>query len=412
MLVLLLCLSTSLFGDPTPEEAKENTKIVNNWIKENQKLTDFTKKYNELGEKLSAFNVQRVSPVDVNPSAIKKCEELQKIAKAGKIEVEAIDFNGNVLLLVQKDYKLVNLFLGSSNGYKKVFDEAVCGYSIYSLGKDTPEFLDLTDCGGSGFRVNLYTIEQGAVLKKVLEIGGWQPNETYVDIDNDGVSEIINSHRVSKVDQLEEKLTHFNPPLVMVQEDFYKYKNGLFENAGRTYRVNNSDLIDETEKKPESKCVRTEEADMLVYRYYYSNGVLKEIERVKKYPDGGGWLREGLQETYYINGKTKLKRWCKKQAPHGAWEEFYENGKYICKKEYDNGNAKGMWKFFKEDGTLTAEENYSDSEKKVIKTKYYDNGKVKYKSSYQANSDTWEIIDYEIDGRVKKNTIIESGNIK
>ena len=412
--VSLICLNGYFFADPTAGEARENTRIMNNWIKENQKITEFTKRYKESGDKINAFNVYRVKPIEVNPSALKNCEELQKILKSGKTEIHSIDIDGIVLLAIKKQgyYEPYNLFLASSTGYKKAINEAVCGFSVYNLGKDTPLFLDLTGCGGSGFAVDLYTLE-GGVLKTVLGIGGWQPTEYYVDIDNDGVSEIVNSHRVSNVDLIQEKLTNFNPPLVLVQEDFYKFQNGTFENVGITFRANNSDLNEETKIIPEGKNECTEENGINIEKDYYLNGVLKNVRRLKKYPDIKYHLvSEGLQETFYYSGKPKTKRGFKKYIPDGIWEEFYENGNLIYREEYDNGKNKGVWKFYKEDGTLTAEENYSDPGKKVIKTKYYDNGKIKYTSVYTPDSDTWNITDFETDGKIKKTTIIEAGKIK
>ncbi|OGF47581.1 MAG: hypothetical protein A2231_03670 [Candidatus Firestonebacteria bacterium RIFOXYA2_FULL_40_8] len=408
--VFLICLNGYYFADPTAGEARENTKIVNSWIKENQKLTEFTKRYKELGDKINTFNINRISTLDVNPSALKNCKELQNILISGKTEIQSIDIDGNVLLAIKKkgDYEPYNLFLASITGYKKAINEAVYGFSIYNIGKDTPLFLDLTGCGGSGFAVDLYTLENGA-LKNVLGIGGWQPTEQYVDIDNDGVSEIVNSHRVSNVDLIEEKLTNFNPPLIITQNDFYKFQTGKFENVGITYTSN---VSDEEKRIPEGTYEKAEEKGITVEKKYYSNGVLKEIRRMKKYPDVNYLVKEGLQETFYSSGKPKTEKGFKKNLPDGEWAEFYENGNLIYKKEYDNGKNKGVWKFYKENGTLTAEENYGDPEKKVIKTKYYDNGKIKYMSICTPDSDTWKITDFETGDKVKKNTIIEAGKIK
>ncbi|OGF47856.1 MAG: hypothetical protein A2452_12160 [Candidatus Firestonebacteria bacterium RIFOXYC2_FULL_39_67] len=103
-----------------------------------------------------------------------------------------------------------------------------------SLGKGTPCFAFLVQHGHVGWDGGLWKINENKSLEFVLGLGGWHSGVFFMDIDKDGVQEIINTELMLSAGGL--NLRKYGIDLGHAgMTKVYKWKNNKFEIIGRMF---------------------------------------------------------------------------------------------------------------------------------------------------------------------------------
>lgn len=103
-----------------------------------------------------------------------------------------------------------------------------------SLGKGTPNFAFLVQHGNVGWDGGLWKINENRSLEFVLGLGGWHSGVFFMDLDKDGVQEVINRELMLSAGALNLRKYGVDlgrPGMTTV----YKWKNNKFEIIGRMF---------------------------------------------------------------------------------------------------------------------------------------------------------------------------------
>lgn len=174
---------------------------------------------------------------------------IPRSAKEGKLkEADRFTLEGFAFVLAEYgsgEFPTAKLYIKKRNaGYKKLFESDECGdIFLWKLGEKLQPFLVVKTSGcGSGWGATLYQMGKDGKLKEVGNVGGWQGNLKFVDIDGDGILEIINSSSTNQYpEDLDAKLKplkdYQEPPRGPVLSNNYVYQwNGEeFKNIAEFY---------------------------------------------------------------------------------------------------------------------------------------------------------------------------------
>ncbi|MFZ4785681.1 MAG: hypothetical protein ACOYLH_09395 [Flavobacteriales bacterium] len=183
---------------------------------------------------------------------------------------------------------------------------------------------------------------------------------------------------------------------------FYKSDklDGVRKEYGRTGAV-----ISEIEYK---------QGKAVAYKYLDKNGnVIKEAKSsggkvfIESYNEIGIKFAEGMIEKenrvgewkfYYPNGVLKEINNYKDGELDGKATSYHENGKVSSEMYYEKGLAQGYYREYNQIGTITEEGYYEDSQLHGPITAYYNNGQLRSKDFYWKGSKNGEQVDYRLDG--------------
>ena len=73
-------------------------------------------------------------------------------------------------------------------------------------------------------------------------------------------------------------------------------------------------------------------------------------------PDGTKWIRHGLFDAYYPNGKLASTGNYEDGSEIGLWKDFHENGTLAAEGNYQKGEKVGEWKYWNSNGELEDEQ--------------------------------------------------------
>jgi hypothetical protein len=92
----------------------------------------------------------------------------------------------------------------------------------------------------------------------------------------------------------------------------------------------------------------------------------------------------GLNETYYNNGKGELKeKFTKKNGKkEGLYKTYYENGQLQSKYNFKNGKLDKLCKYWNDKGQLISEKNYKEGEKDGPHKSWFENGQLHIEVNY------------------------------
>ena len=92
----------------------------------------------------------------------------------------------------------------------------------------------------------------------------------------------------------------------------------------------------------------------------------------------------GLNETYYNNGKGELKeKFTKKNGKkEGLYKTYYENGQLQSKYNFKNGKLDKSCKYWNDKGQLMSEKNYKEGEKDGPHKSWFENGQLHIEVNY------------------------------
>tara|TARA_B100001057_G_scaffold172715_1_gene173446 strand:- start:196 stop:1155 length:960 start_codon:yes stop_codon:yes gene_type:complete len=141
---------------------------------------------------------------------------------------------------------------------------------------------------------------------------------------------------------------------------------------------------------------------------YYRNGNLKEIKRLKYFPDLDNSLTIGDLKKYYENGNIELEvtynmtKDLKSTSPIGYFKTFHRNGNLESSVFYDYETRKrdGKEEEYYDNGQLKKVFNWIQGEVTGNFTEYYKNGSIKEKGFYKNNRKDGRSIYYFENGYV------------
>ena len=67
------------------------------------------------------------------------------------------------------------------------------------------------------------------------------------------------------------------------------------------------------------------------------------------------WESNGIQASYYADGKVESEVCYRAGVLHGPAHEWYPDGKQAARGTYEDGERAGEWTFWRVDGSLDAE---------------------------------------------------------
>jgi len=75
--------------------------------------------------------------------------------------------------------------------------------------------------------------------------------------------------------------------------------------------------------------------------------------------DGTKWIRHGLFQSFYENGKLASEGEYDSGLETGIWKSFHGNGQLAALGEYREGKEVGSWQYWDESGQLENTEYFS-----------------------------------------------------
>jgi antitoxin component YwqK of YwqJK toxin-antitoxin module len=94
----------------------------------------------------------------------------------------------------------------------------------------------------------------------------------------------------------------------------------------------------------------------------YETGELRFRFARRRSRDGQAWIREGLFQEFFRNGRLASEGLFKDDREDGHWREFYENGELAAEGDYRDGKEQGRWLYWDEDGNPEESVAYLDGE--------------------------------------------------
>lgn len=213
-------------------EYKKSTELVDKYIKENTKITPILKKYID-NEKLY-YKQNRNDLIKVKTeSLLIDLATKYNIPKSIKYdrqhiltELSRVDFNENTLLIANYDkFRRIKRFYFMGEKECKLECD-LANYEIAMLGKNMRKILIVYSGIESVTNDYIYTDDKKSLIK-VLDIGGWDATQDFIDLDDDGVSEIIVNKRLRYIDNYA-----IYGDYVVYCNIVYKWENNAFVIAG------------------------------------------------------------------------------------------------------------------------------------------------------------------------------------
>ena len=94
-------------------------------------------------------------------------------------------------------------------------------------------------------------------------------------------------------------------------------------------------------------------------------------------------IKNGLYESFHLNGQLKVKENFKDGKEDGLSETYDENGQLSQKGNYKDGKRDGLWESYHDNGQLQKKENYKkDGTQDGLET-YHDNGQLSSKANFK-----------------------------
>ena len=159
-----------------------------------------------------------------------------KNIKIDNIEQVKISDTSICYILYGGDKMVVYLYDSNKKECNKVIDKDLDREYEYvgflKIGDDIPVFAVVTGSGGgSGWSGKIFAMDsKGKFTLNKLEIGGWLGHVDYVDLDNDGICEIINNNRSVQPDEKDPSWNYY-----FTEINVFKYKNSSFINVGKVF---------------------------------------------------------------------------------------------------------------------------------------------------------------------------------
>lgn len=123
-----------------------------------------------------------------------------------------------------------------------------------------------------------------------------------------------------------------------------------------------------------------------VWKFYYTNGKLKEEGSYKDGKETGQW------KTYFESEKTKEIGNYKNGLKDGEWKTYFENGNLDLVANYKDGKVIGEGKSYYQNGKLSSIGTFSADGKYITEKLYYENGNLESEGKYIINTNTTTII--------------------
>ncbi len=137
-----------------------------------------------------------------------------------------------------------------------------------------------------------------------------------------------------------------------------------------------------------------------VIKTYYDEGhsLLKEMYNVK---DLQSRILEGGYQSFYLDGKTKIRGFYINNKPDGSWTYFYENGNIKMRGNMKAGFSTGLWKYYFENGEISMQGDLKKGVREGAWKFYYESGLIKSEGPFKAGekSGIWNY--YYEDGTLK-----------
>jgi len=125
---------------------------------------------------------------------------------------------------------------------------------------------------------------------------------------------------------------------------------------------------------PEINPVSSDQA-VQTYREKYANGKLK-IQYTYIIRLDGTWLKNGIETTWFENGKKKTEGEYQNGKKVGTWISWYENGVIGQKGTYQNDKKEGLWTKYYRNGNKGSEGYYRDNQRDGKWKKWYEDGRL------------------------------------
>jgi len=123
--------------------------------------------------------------------------------------------------------------------------------------------------------------------------------------------------------------------------------------------------------------INTPESQTKVFNYQekYPNGKLKVQYTYILLPDGTQ-VKNGLENSWYENGKKKNEGEYQNGKKVGVWISCYDNGVIGQKGTYQNGQKSGLWVKNYRNGNKESEGHYQNNLREGAWKKWYENGEL------------------------------------
>ena len=159
---------------------------------------------------------------------------------------------------------------------------------------------------------------------------------------------------------------------------------GQYEITVKAFNLNNGQMIAMKKLKvgiiqepPVSPTINTTESQTkaLTYREKFSNGKLKIQYTYLVRPDGTQ-VKNGLETSWYENGKKKSEGEYQNGKKVGVWVSWYDNGVIGQKGTYQDDQKNGVWIKNYRNGNKESEGLYQNNMREGSWKKWYENGKL------------------------------------
>jgi len=241
-------------------------KIVKEWIKRFSNITPIVdnylknqEKYNMAAKDPSVLLEKTIDLGNAVKEGVDKYFEFQSENKSIKLKLSKVyECNVNNIVLWIACYSeygfdkcegggSLKFYLKDKNNIKYLgepkYNYGMMRFSLVTLGKNVPVLFYLI-MGDNSCIFCLYDIESNGKIVEEIKLGGWHGWPTFVDLDNDGILEIIDKKRTNFEPEIDKLTSDFEREEIEYDKSsgyfnyygiykFYKWDRKEFKNIGQ-----------------------------------------------------------------------------------------------------------------------------------------------------------------------------------